>query len=99
MRQHETVMQGRVPANQAALEGPLPQHADQGAISNARSSSRPRRSPVPSGGNILSMQNSARWVLPVTSTSRLRKRPSSIQGGHGGSEEALGNWLKESSSS
>jgi hypothetical protein len=43
-----------------------------GGISKARSSSRPRRPVGPSGEYSLSMQNSLRWVLPVTSISRLR---------------------------
>jgi hypothetical protein len=34
-----------------------------------------------SGEYSLSMQNSARWVLPVASTSRLRKTRSTSQGG------------------
>ena len=52
-----------------------------GGISKARSSSRPRRPAAVSGENSLSMQNSARWVLPVTSTSRLRNTRSTSQGG------------------
>src|SRR5436309_10715635 len=38
-----------------------------------RSSSKPCRPLEVSGLNILSMHSSERWVLPVTSTSRLRK--------------------------
>jgi hypothetical protein len=52
-----------------------------GGISKARISSRPRRPVGPSGEYSLSMQNSARWVLPVTSISRLRSRRSMSHGG------------------
>jgi hypothetical protein len=46
-----------------------------GAISKARNSTRPRPAVGESGENSLSTQISARCVLPVTSTSRLRNRP------------------------
>ena len=52
-----------------------------GGISKARSSSSPRRPSGPSGEYSLSMQNSARWVLPVTSISRLRNSRSVSHGG------------------
>ena len=52
-----------------------------GGISKARISSRPSRPVGPSGEYSLSMQNSARCVLPVTSMSRLRSRPSISHGG------------------
>ena len=52
-----------------------------GGISKARISSRPSRPVLPSGENILSMQNSARCVLPVESMSRLRNRRSTSHGG------------------
>ena len=51
-----------------------------GGISNARNSSRPWRPFGPSGEYSLSMQNSARCVLPVTSISRLRSNRSTSQG-------------------
>ena len=51
-----------------------------GGISNARNSTSPRRSPLVSGAYSLSMQNSARCVLPVTSTSRFRKIRSTSHG-------------------
>ena len=54
-----------------------------GGISNERNSTRPSRPVGPSGENSLSMQISARWVLPVTSTSRLRNRRSTSHGGGG----------------
>ncbi len=54
-----------------------------GGISNERSSSNPCRPLEVSGLNILSMHSSERWVLPVTSTSRLRKMRSTIHGGTG----------------
>ena len=41
-----------------------------GAISKARNSTRPSRPEALSGAYILSMQNSARWVLPVMSVRR-----------------------------
>ena len=53
-----------------------------GGISKARNSTRPSRPVGPSGAYSLSMQISARWVLPVTSISRLRNRRSTSQGGH-----------------
>ena len=46
-----------------------------GGISNARSSMSPQPPRRASGEYSLSMQNSARCVLPVTSTSRLREHP------------------------
>ncbi|MNF16161.1 hypothetical protein D3C80_2190660 [compost metagenome] len=52
-----------------------------GGISNARSSKRPRRPVLLSGEYILSMENSLRWVLPVTSTRMLRSVRSTTQGG------------------
>ena len=52
-----------------------------GAISKARNSTRPSRPVGESGENSLSTQISARWVLPVTSTSRLRNSRSTSQGG------------------
>ena len=52
-----------------------------GGISKARISSRPSRPVGPSGEYSLSMQNSARWVLPVTSISRLRSSRSISHGG------------------
>ncbi|EWS60745.1 hypothetical protein Y695_04561 [Hydrogenophaga sp. T4] len=52
-----------------------------GGISNARSSSRPRRPVGESGENSLSMQNSLRCVLPVTSIRMLRSVRSTSQGG------------------
>ena len=52
-----------------------------GGISKARSSSRPRRPVLLSGENILSMLNSLRCVLPVTSTNMLRSVRSTSQGG------------------
>ena len=52
-----------------------------GGISNERNSTRPSRPVGPSGENNLSMQISARWVLPVTSTRRLRNRRSTSHGG------------------
>ena len=52
-----------------------------GGISKARSSTRPSRPLAESGLYSLSMQNSARCVLPVTSTSRWRKTRSTSQGG------------------
>ncbi len=54
-----------------------------GGISKERNSTRPSRPVGPSGENSLSMQISARWVLPVTSTSRLRNSRSTSQGGGG----------------
>ncbi len=51
-----------------------------GGISNARNSRIPRRPVAVSGEYSLSMQNSARWVLPVRSTSRLRSRRSTSHG-------------------
>ena len=53
-----------------------------GGISNARISSRPSLPAGPSGEYSLSMQNSARCVLPVTSISRLRSSRSTSHGGH-----------------
>ena len=52
-----------------------------GGISNARISTSPRRPLAVSGEYSLSMQNSARCVLPVTSTSRCRKTRSTSHGG------------------
>ena len=69
-----------------------------GGISKARISSRPSRPAAPSGEYSLSMQNSARWVLPVTSISRLRSRRSINQGG-GHSGAGAGNCPKATSSS
>ena len=54
-----------------------------GGISKARISSSPSRPVLPSGENILSMQNSARCVLPVESMSRLRNSRSTTHGGVG----------------
>ena len=51
-----------------------------GGISNERNSTRPSRPVGPSGENSLSMQISARWVLPVTSTRRLRNSRSTSHG-------------------
>ena len=51
-----------------------------GAISKARNSTRPSRPIGESGENSLSTQISARCVLPVTSTSRLRNSRSSSHG-------------------
>ena len=51
-----------------------------GGISKPRNSTRPSRPVGPSGEKSLSMQISARWVLPVTSTSRLRNSRSTSQG-------------------
>ena len=59
-----------------------------GGISKARISTRPSRPLVESGEYSLSMQNSARCVLPVTSTSRWRKTRSTSQGG---AAAAVGN--------
>ena len=55
--------------------------ADAAASRSARSSTRPSRPRSESGLNSLSMQNSARWVLPVRSTSRWRNRRSTSHGG------------------
>ncbi len=52
-----------------------------GGISNERNSTRPSRPVGPSGEYSLSMQISARWVLPVTSTRRLRNNRSTSHGG------------------
>ena len=68
-----------------------------GGISNARISNRPNRPAGPSGEYILSMQNSARWVLPVTSISRLRIKRSTSQGGT--YSPGFGNRLKAISNS
>ena len=54
-----------------------------GGISKPRNSTRPSRPVGPSGEYSLSMQISARWVLPVTSTRRLRNSRSTSQGGGG----------------
>ena len=68
-----------------------------GGISKARISSNPRRPVFPSGENILSMQNSARCVLPLESISRLRNNRSTS---HGGTSLPLGpSWRNASSSS
>ena len=53
-----------------------------GGISKPRSSSRPSRPRSESGLNSLSMQNSARWVLPVMSVSRCRSSRSTCQGAY-----------------
>ena len=55
-----------------------------GGISNARSSTSPWRPDALSGEYSLSMQNSARWVLPVRSTSRWRSARSTTHGGGDG---------------
>jgi hypothetical protein len=51
-----------------------------GGISKPRNSSRPRRPRALSGLYSLSMQNSARWVLPVMSVSRWRSARSVTHG-------------------
>ena len=51
-----------------------------GGISKPRSSSSPSRPRSESGLNSLSMQNSARWVLPVMSVSRWRSARSTCHG-------------------
>ena len=51
-----------------------------GGISNARNSTSPNRPWRVSGENSLSMQNSARCVLPVTSISKFRSTRSTIHG-------------------
>ena len=51
-----------------------------GGISKPRSSSRPSRPRLLSGLYSLSMQNSARWVLPVRSVSRCRRARSTSHG-------------------
>ncbi len=68
-----------------------------GGISKARISSNPSRPVGPSGEYILSMQNSVRCVLPVTSIRILRNSRSTSQGGT--LAPGLGNWLKAISSS
>src|SRR5579864_229231 len=68
-----------------------------GGISNARISSNPRRPVEVSGEYNLSMQNSARCVLPVTSIKRFRSSLSTSQGA--ASTPALGNCLNAISSS
>src|SRR6266850_1931037 len=68
-----------------------------GGISKARISNNPSLPVGPSGEYILSMQNSARWVLPVTSINKLRSRRSTAQGGT--LSPALGNRSNANSSS
>ena len=51
-----------------------------GGISKARNSTKPSRPEELSGENILSTQNSVRWVLPVMSTRMLRNSRSVTQG-------------------
>ena len=67
-----------------------------GGISKARNSTRPRRPVALSGDHSLSMQISARCVLPVTSTSRLRNSRSTIQGRMFASS-GPGTWLSATS--
>ncbi len=66
---------GRGPA------GPARGHPRVGRHLEAPQLEEPEAAPFRVGLNSLSMQNSARWVLPVTSTSRWRNRRSTSQGG------------------
>ena len=52
-----------------------------GGISNARISTSPRRPALLSGANSLSIENSARCVLPLESINRLRNNRSDNHGG------------------
>jgi hypothetical protein len=68
-----------------------------GGISKARISTSPSRPLLVSGEYSLSMQNSARCVLPVTSINKLRSSRSSSQGGTW--TPGAGNWPNAISSS
>ena len=97
MRQHEPVVQNRPPAGQRVFIGLFQNRAIKprsnncctrlicgcGGISKPRSSTSPSRPDAESGEYSLSMQNSARCVLPVTSISRCRNNRSTSQGGQG----------------
>ena len=98
VRQHEAVVQFGAPARQprglvgrAARSAPpasaaaaaAPGSCAHAAASRRRAAPAGRSRPVgPSGEYSLSMQNSARCVLPVTSISRLRNSRSTSHGGH-----------------
>ena len=96
VRQHEAVVQRRVPIDERFGVRLLPEPGDTrpaaavaapgssaraAAFRTPRNSTRPNRPGRESGENSLSMQNSERCVLPVPSTSRLRKTRSTIHGG------------------
>ena len=95
VRQQPAVVQRRAPAHEAgrgtaAARSARPARAAAaictrlmrgcGGISKARNSSRPRRPVGASGEYSLSMENSARCVLPVRSTSRWRSSRSTSHG-------------------
>ena len=96
IRQHEPVVQLGAPARQRlsrtararsarparAAAAAAPGSSGRQAASRTRASRRrPRRPEAVSGEYSLSMQNSARCVLPVTSTSRCRSARSTSHGG------------------
>src|SRR5439155_1057421 len=70
-----------------------------GGISNERNSTKPSRPVGASGENSLSIQSSARWVLPVTSTRRLRNSRSTSQGRGGEPSPGAGTMASAISSS
>jgi hypothetical protein len=92
MGQHEAVMQRGAPAHELAIHRLTPEHGGQGADQQLLGKAHARlgrhfetaefdKAQTPGGAiglKNLSMQISVRWVLPVTSTSRLRSRRSVI---------------------
>ena len=99
VRQQEAIVQRRRPSARArAWYGSLRERGDAarapgstcaaamrgcGGISNARSSTSPCRPCGVRGSNSLSIEISARWVEPATSTSRWRNSASTCHGGGG----------------
>ena len=95
MRQHEAIVQRRVPVDQSSRVRRLPEPRDERPQQQLLRQAHPRvrrhfeRAELDqaqaarglSGENSLSMQNSARCVLPVPSTSRLRNTRSTSHGG------------------
>ena len=94
VRQQEAIVQGRAPAHQFGRIGGLPKSRNHGAQQQLLHQAHPRMrrhleaahldQPQPSraesGEYSLSMQNSARCVLPVRSTSKWRNNRSTSQG-------------------